>query len=445
MELGCHEFDQKFISRLALNIKSFINGVRAKIVNNRQTLRSVVALFSSNMTSSLLGAVGGLLVARFLGPAETGLFRSFTIPLTYLTFLHLGTFDGLWRQIPFYVGKEMPDKVDELASAAGAWNLYISIVVTSGFILCAAYSLWRQDFYGVMGWLSQALSCWSVFYGGYLGATYRTLHQFVALARIQMAQAILNFGMVFLLPYLKFYGLCARSVVPAILGVWLCERNRPLKVSYRFDTKALGEVVRIGLPFSFWGSLYTSIWIATESALMLSFGGVTALGLFTVAVAMREGMNVLPMAVYQVLTPRVVSSFARDGSVRKANARSFGMTLLLTGFIIVCIFIISFLLDILVPIGIPKYVAGLPLMKVCLWFAAVQAASLPLNTLFATGRPWIYGRGVLVGLAVFPLATYLLVPALGGVLAVAVGSLLGRIARTVVAYLEIVVLTRREI
>lgn len=427
------------------NTKQFFIGVRTKITNNSQTLRSIAALFSSNMASSILGAVGGLLAARFIGPAETGLFRSFTIPLTYLTFLHLGTFDGLWRQIPYYVGKEMPEKVDALASAAGAWNLLISILVSCGFICCATYSLWRHDLYGFFGWLSQALCCWSIFYGGYLGSTYRTLHQFVALARIQMMQAILNFGMVFLLPVLKFYGLCARSVSPAILGVWLCQRNRPLKKPYRFDIKALGELVKIGLPFSFWGSLYTSIWYATEGALMLSFGGVTALGLFSVAIAMREGMNVLPMAVYQVLTPRVVAAFAREGSVRKANARSFEMTALLTGFVVLCVFIISFLLDILVPLGIPKYVAGLPLMKVCLWFAVIQAASLPLNALFATGRPWLYGRGVIVGLAVFPLSTYLLVPTFGGVLAVAVGSLSGRAARTIAAYLEIILLTRGEV
>lgn len=397
------------------------------------------------MASSILGAVGGLLVARFLGPADTGLFRSFTIPLTYLTFLHLGTFDGLWRQIPFYVGKEMPEKIEALASASGAWNLLISALVSCGFVCCAIYSLWHHDLYGVLGWLTQALCCWGAFYGGYLSATYRTLHHFVTLSKVQMAQAILNFIMVFSLPFLKFYGLCARAVFPVILGVWLCHRSRPLKISYHFYTKALGEVVKIGLPFSFWGSLYTSVWYATESALMLYFGGVTALGLFSVAIAMREGMNVLPMVVYQVLTPRVVAAFASEGSVRKANTRSFEMTAVLTGFIVVSIIVISFVLDILVPLGIPKYVDGLPLMKVCLWFAAIQAASLPLNTLFATGRPWLYGRGVIVGLVVFPLGTYLLVPVLGGVLAVAVGSLLGRTARTLAAYIEIVLLSRSEL
>lgn len=424
-------------------LKEKIINVRARISKSRQTIRSVMALLSSSIVSSAFTAIGGLLVARFLGPEETGSFRAFTIPLTYLIFLHLGTWDGLWRQIPYYVGKERPEQVDALASAAGAFNLFVSVGVSCGFICCAIYSLIHHDLYGVFGWFSQAFFCWGVFYGGYLTSTYRTLHHFVTLARIQVAQTILTFGMVFLLPFLRFYGLCARVAFPSCLAVWLFHRNRPLKVSYHFDTKALRELIKIGLPFSFWGNLYTSVWTATESALVLSLSGISALGLFSVAAVMGGAVNSLPMAIWQVLTPRVVTAFARDGSVRKANARIIWVTAGLTGFMVVLAVVASFLLDIFVPLAIPKYTAGIPVMKVCLWFPVVQAAFLPINTLFATGKPWLYGRSVIAGIVVFPLATYLLYPAIGGLLAVAVGSLLGRAARTLAAYVDLVVLTRR--
>src|SRR5271169_6368244 len=195
-------------------LKKKIIDVRARLSKSRQTIRSVTALLGSNITSSVLTAIGGLLVARFLGPEETGAFRAFTIPLTYLIFLHLGTWDGLWRQIPYYVGKEMPEQIDRLASAAGAFNLFVSVVASFGFICCAAYSLSNHNLHGVFGWLSQVLCCWAIFYGGYLTSTYRTLHNFVALARIQVAQSVLSFGMVFLLPFLRFYGLCARVAFP---------------------------------------------------------------------------------------------------------------------------------------------------------------------------------------------------------------------------------------
>jgi O-antigen/teichoic acid export membrane protein len=425
-------------------LKKRIVVVRERISKNRQTIRSVSALLGSNFASSALTAIGGLLIARFLGPEETGAFRAFSIPLTYLMMLHLGTFDGLWRQIPYYVGKENPEQVDRLASAAGAYNLAISVAGSCAFICCAAYSLIHRDLYGVFGWLAQAFFCWEVFYGGYLTSTYRTLHHFVTLARIQVAQTVLSFGMVFLLPFLRFYGLCARIAIPSSLVVWLYHRNRPLRVRYSFDTQALGELIRVGLPFCFWGSLYTCVWTATESTLILSLGGVTSLGLFSVAYALRSAMGSLPMAVWQVLTPRVVTAFARDGSVRNANSRVMWVAAGLTAFMILLACIGSYVLDIFISNVIPKYVAGIPVMKVCLWFSVVEAASLPLNTLFATGRPWLYGRGVIAGIIVFPVATYLLIPMTGGILAVVMGSLLGRVARTVAAYVDLVLLARQE-
>jgi hypothetical protein len=144
------------------------------------------------------------------------------------------------------------------------------------------------------------------------------------------------------------------------------------------------------------------------------------------------------------MTPRVVEAYAREGSVRTANARSLVVTAGLTGTMVLVVLLCSWLVGLLVPLAIPKYVDGIPLMKVCLWFSVLQAAALPFNTLFATGRSWLYGRGVILGLIVFPISAYLLAPSLGGILAVALGSLLGRAARTLVAYGEIVLLTRRE-
>jgi len=428
-----------------VGLRNLLSRQKTRLTRNRQILGSVAALFGGNITSSLLGAIGGLLVARFLGPDVTGRFRVYTIPLMYLTFLHLGTFDGLWRQIPFYTAKNMPEKVASLAAAAGAWNILVSTLVSVAFLICALLALVRGDFYGVAGWLSQLLCCWAVFYGGYLSATYRTIHQFVALAKIQLVQALLNFGLVLIVPFLGFFGLCIRVAVPSIAGVGLFHKNRPLKIRYRFNLKVLMEVVRIGLPFSFWGSLYTSVWAGTESALMLSLGGRTGLGLFAVASVIREGMNVLPQSVYHVMTPRVVEAYAREGSVRSANARSLLVTAGLTGTMVVLVVICTYLLGVLVPLAIPKYVDGIPLMKVSLWFSVLQAAALPFNTLFATGRSWLYGRGVIVGLIVFPLSAYLLRPVVGGILAVALGSLIGRTARTLVAYVELAVLNHREV
>lgn len=426
-------------------LRRVIARVSTKIANNRQTVRSVIALMSSNVTTAILTAIGGLLVAHYLGPEITGAFRVYTIPLTYLIFLHLGTWDGLWRQIPYYVGKDKPEQVEDIASAAGAFNLFVSIVVSIGFFCCAIYSLYHQDYFGVFGWLSQIFASWRIFYGGYLTSTYRTLHNFVSLSRIQVVQSIVAFGMVFLLPFLKFYGLCARVAAPSFLVVWLFHRFRPLKVRYRFNAESLWDLIKIGLPFSFYGNLYTSVWVATESSLVLYFCDESSLGLLAVAVVIRSAVNSLPAAVWQVLTPRVVTSFAKEGSVRKANDRIIWVTIVLVLCMMILAVIGSYLIGIFVPYFIPMYMAGIPVMKICLWFSVVNAALLPVNIIFATGRAWLYGRSIVMGIVVFPAVAYFLNSMVGGLIAVAIGSLLGHVVRAVAAYVDLAIVAKKEV
>ncbi len=421
-----------------------MQNIRIKISRSRETIKSVSSLLSSKITASVLSAFGGILVARFLGPEETGAFRSYTIPLTYLIFLHLGTWDSLWRQIPYYVGKGMPEKVDRIASTVGAYNLILSIAVSFCFFCCAAYCLFQHDPRGVFGWLSQALYCWFIFFGNYLTSTYRTLNHFVTLSKIAVTETILRFLLVFLLPFIKFYGLCARLAVPSNLSVFLYYRNRPLKCGYHLNFRELKDLIKIGFPFSFWGNLYTSFWVATESALVLSLSGVTALGLLSVASVLRVAANAMPDAIWQVMTPRVVTNYAKDGSVSKANSRVIWVTVGLTAFMILFAISGSFLLNLLVPLFIPKYIAGIPVMKVSLWFPVVQAAFLPINTLFATGKPWLYGRSVISGIVVFALAAYLLFPLVGGLLSVTIASLSGKAARTIAAYIDLMIVTQQE-
>lgn len=407
-------------------------------------VRSVVALVGANSIGAVLGAAGGLLVARFLDPETVGSFRAYTIPLMFMVFLHLGTFDGLQRQVPFFLGKGQRDSVEAAVSAAGAWNLVLSIVVSGAFASLGVWRLAHGDVQGALGWGSQAVVTWAVYYGGFLGATYRTVHHFVAAARVQAVQALLSFLLVFALPFLGFLGLCIRSAAPAGLGALLLHRWRPMRIPPSLKGRPLAELIRFGLPFCLWGSLYTSIWNAVESSMMLVLGGVKGLGLFAVAFMLREGICIIPQALNQVMAPRVAHAYGKDGRLRNALALTYRVALPVTLGMVLVVLLLSVLLDAVVPTLLPRYAEGLGLMKLILWFGVVQAAGLPLTALFASGRSWRHGSGILAGALVFPLVAYLLAPAIGGMMAVAGGSLAGKVVRTVAGYWELGRLTAEE-
>jgi O-antigen/teichoic acid export membrane protein len=221
-------------------------------------------------------------------------------------------------------------------------------------------------------------------------------------------------------------------------------RSRPIRVPLKFDFKAFKEVVRIGMPFCFWGTLNTSLWLATEYSLMLHFAGVKEVGLFAVAVVLRESMNILPKAVQMVFAPRVIESFGREGKTGAYTKRLCWLSAMIGLFMLAVVYLAGEALDFLLPLFLPKYIDGLMLMKICFYFSIVQALSIPFSGLIATGRSWLFGKGILAGIAVFPIAAFLLEPHLGGMVAVVVASLMGRLVRTVVAYWDLFSLMRQE-
>jgi O-antigen/teichoic acid export membrane protein len=414
------------------------------IKTHNNLLKSIASLAGANVTASVLTAIAGILIARYIEPEINGQFRAFTIPLMYLTLLHLGTFDGLYRQIPFYTGLDQPDEVARIAATSGAWNVFVTIIIASGFLLCSLWALWNSNYIYAAGWFTQVLGSISVFYVGYLSATYRTLNHFVVLSKIVLIQAVIGFCLVYAVVSYGFYGFCVRFTLPIIICGWLYHRLRPLPIPLKFEFSVFKDVLKIGAPLCFWGTLYTSLWVAVEFSLVLKFGGVKALGLFSVAVMMRESLSILPQSIHQVLLPRVVESFARKGGVKSAATRSILGTGLFTLLMVGIVLVVGRLLDYFVPLVIPKYIDGLLMMKTCLWIAVIQAMSFPLDGLTATGRGWLYGKGVLVGIFAFLIAFYLLKTYVGGVMAVIIASLIGRFVRTLVAYFDLFSLIRQE-
>lgn len=392
-----------------------------------------------------MSVIGGVLVARYVDPTENGEFRVFGIPLMYLSLLHLGTFDGLYRQIPFFNAKGDIAHVERLAAASGAWNVIVASIVALGFVVLELFAFWSGDTKEGFGWLTQSIICFSVFYGAYISATCRTLNGFVGLARIQLIQAVIGFALVAAVLFWGFYGLCLRAALPGLVGVFFLHKSRPLRVSLEFNRAALWDVMKIGLPLFLWSSIYNQLWLAVESTMIHNFGGATALGYFAVAIIVKESICILPQAFNQVLMPRIVEAYSKSGNISSGMSKTILATAVLVPFMAVIAAVSAVVLSFAVPKIIPMYTNGLMIMQVSLCHGVLQAASLPLTSLIAHGRTWLYGSGVLVGAFVFGVAVYFIEPISGGVMAVIYGSIIGRTARIAAGYFELFKLLRKQV
>lgn len=427
-----------------INMLSSLYGAYKRFKKQQIIIKSIFALFVGNSGVSILGAIGGLLVARFIGPEVNGQFRIYTIPMMYLAFLQLGTFQGIQREIPYYTGLGHRDYVNKVASVAGAWSICVAALISSAFLGCSIFELFHHNVVAAAGWLSQAFFCWTVYYGGYLSNTFRTANNFVIVARIEFLQALLFFVLVFAVPFMQIYGLFLRASIPSIICLLIYHRYRPLPVPLKFDFFIFKDILKIGLPLCFWQSINTSLWLAAETTLMLYLGGVKALGLFSVAIVCRVSVSALPQAIFQVLKPRIAEAYGRKGRIGKDLQYYSLLAAALSAFMFIIVSLVAYLLDHFIPILIPKYVEGIQLIKICNFVAVVHAASLPLNGLFAIGRGWLIGKGIFAGFITFLFLVYFLTPSVGGMLSVAVGSLVGNVVWVAVGYIDVIKMIRND-
>jgi O-antigen/teichoic acid export membrane protein len=67
--------------------------------------RSILSFFGGNLGTTVLSLFASLLVTRWSEPRQLGMWNFALLLATYASVLQLGVFNGLNRQIPYYLGK----------------------------------------------------------------------------------------------------------------------------------------------------------------------------------------------------------------------------------------------------------------------------------------------------------------------------------------------------
>jgi len=409
-----------------------------------KTVQTIAVFASGNMVAMLLGVVGSLVQARYIKPEDMGVFRTFGILVGYMTFLHLGVFDGLQREIPLQIGRGNQSKAERAASACLAWITFISLASVVLFLSLALRSARHKEWMQFWGWLAYMPLILTTFYGGYLSTTFRTRQQFIALTKTSVIQATAGTLVLPLLPFLGYYGACLRTAVSSLTNIFILHRWRPLKVRPFLDMASFWEVIRIGLPLSGIGYISTSLWVSLEGTLVLKWFGIKALGLYSMAVFVRTVVFQLAQNMNQVMNVKVYEQYGRSSRVRdclrliiKPVAFAFLASLPL-------IAIGWFAMPWAVNLLIPKYTGAISMMRVMLLAMPVTFLSLPITILWARARRIDCFAGVIAGFLTFAGLSYLGNRMNFGVISVLIASLVGQAINVLVSYMLILRLVIHE-
>lgn len=398
------------------------------------TVRVVSRVSGGNILAVAIGLFGSLVQARFVGPEVLGYLRQFSIVTSYAFFLSLGIWHALERRYPLYIGQGRRSEALAVAEICRSWNLALAGLASGVFGLMALGAFLGGNWHAGLAWLVQVVMMVSTLYGGYLGATYRSGHDFVTAAKSGVWSALAGLVTLPLLLLWPYTALVIRSSIPNLVSLAYLHIRRPLRLHWRFDRREWWVLIKEGLPL-FTASYGLNVgWLAIEASLVLACFGARALGLWSASLMVLQAARIVPQAIVSIYVPRLTEQYGRTGNVLVC-LRMCKKPMLLGGAATFALVLVSWcVIPIMVPWVIPKYTEAVSV--VCLMMLQLPAIVLqmPLTLLIARGNVVQMNVATYVGLACFVVLA-LGAFALGwGLNAVVVATLIGRLCRTGIAY-----------
>lgn len=358
-------------------------------------------LVGGNMASLALRMASGVLQGRLVAPATLGLFTGIGLSLRYAPFLQLGILDGLYRELPYHIGRGDRPRAEALASAAQAWALAVGGLYALALLAVGVWNLAHGRAWMAAGWFTNAVLAVVFYYKTYyLQLTFRTAHDFSRLALANVVESVGSLLLLGLVAWLNFYGLCLRALLAGALGTALLFAWRPIRVRPTWNAAHLKHLLKIGLPIFGVGQLY-AWWSVLNSTLVLKFAGVEGMGLYAMVMMANTAIEFIPSAVNQVVHPRMAERYGQAHRVGDLLRISWKPMVLTAVGLVPIVAAAWWLVPPVVRFLIPKYAAAIPAMR---WALLLPLANCfyPMAGLFQiVRRQDLYGLALGISMALY--------------------------------------------
>jgi O-antigen/teichoic acid export membrane protein len=355
----------------------------------RKLIRDTAGLAASQYVSRLVQLLRGVVAASLVGPSLYGSWNALLLILDYGTLAPLGMQQGLDQEIPGSLTRGRPEETHRLKIAGFSgmivlWALYALGVVV--YLLARPRRLevnWGLG--GPLLMLVAVLLQHGIWYHltllrshGRMGVVSKSLSLQAIVGGVASLLLIFPFGLWGLL-----YGWL---VGQAVTLVYVRQVGRDVvPLGFRID-RATGLLLARGFPIFIF--LASQLVLKTLDRIMiLKFLSTEALGYYSVGIMAVSLLLYLPESISFVLYPRLIARF-RGGADAHTTAQDIVRPMALVAWFMPLVVGVAYaVLDLVVPLILPRFAPGVPAMDALLWGAlGLGLASVPAYYLMAIGK-----------------------------------------------------------
>lgn len=320
----------------------------------------------SNVVTSCVSMATGIIAAAFVDPEELGVIQTVLLIYTYASFLHLGVFSGLNRNLAYYKAKGDIDTMQDEINTSYKVSYVVAFV--SGVIGIIAFIYYFLNGYDTIYLISSILLVASLILTPLITnieATYKSGQEFGRLGNKKNIQSIVYLVFSFLPAFIGALGRIVAGVINLIVGYILRLINPPYKCTGRGSFKSLKDLFYTGFPILI-SSYIWSIINVMDKTYIASTMSSKEVGLYTIAGYCVTLFMMIPSSISALLYPKAAAIYGSTGR-KEALIGFWSKSILLMVAVLVPVAVAAyFLLPPVVSCIMPKYTDGIKVAQITL-------------------------------------------------------------------------------
>lgn len=337
-------------------------------IKNHQLLRTGINFSFASTLNTFCTLLVGFLNMRWLGPELLGIWQSLTIINSYLPFTQLGIQSGLNLNLPVLLGANEKEKAKQQVETGLAYAVFLSaLFFFIAIVVVIVLIINNTDHKILYGVITIAITAITGCFQLHFIATFRSAGAFDKLTRIYLIESVTSLVLVFFIYKYLYYGLLIYQCLHAIIHVLLLYYFAPYrkKAKPHFLKKCFIELLKPGL-FMVFHNQIVGIIRSMPRLLLLRYGGVISVGLFSPALTVGTCMNLIPDQLGTFLHPQMGYKYGQTHCA-KDMWKYFRTITILAPLVLLPVSIIGwFVMPYILEYIFPKYIASLWPIRVML-------------------------------------------------------------------------------
>lgn len=325
----------------------------------QQVIQDTIRYATSVLLAQFVLFVGGIAIARFLGPTHFGLWNGLQLILLYASYSQLGLVNALNRELPFRRGKGESAQAEQVRSTTLGGVLVTALVASGAILVYSTIATSRHSPLVILGLRFICLLVVLQQIYTYFEICFRTEHEFGVVSKLRLYRTVLDVSLAVFLTYaFDLEGRLWAATLTFIVILAYIFWQHPVPFRPTFDLKEAGRLIAIGLPIMMVGLVY-GLLQSIDRVLILAFLNPTHLGYYAIGLTATSVLGILPGVVGEILYPRFAERYGATNSPSQLKEYVLTPTYLLAHLLPLFQGTIYLLIPYVILTVLPKYAPGI--------------------------------------------------------------------------------------